>query len=306
VDDSTRPTGDSRRSLGELAKLSLRLGLTAFGGPAAHIAMMEEEVVRRRGWLSRERFLDLLGATNLIPGPTSTEMVIHLGLERAGVPGLWLAGVCFIAPAALITLAIAWAYVQYGSLPAGQALLFGVKPAVLAILVLAVGKLARAAAKSAALVLLGVFVLALYLLGASEVALLLGSGAVGLLLAIRRPPAKAASFAALAVLLPAATAAAAASGAAAPSAFGVGLYFSSSAVSSSAAATCSSPSSSKGSWRSIAGSRASNCSTPSPSASSPPALSFAPPPSSATSSPASPEPWPRPWGSSCPRSSSSG
>src|SRR5437773_908153 len=99
-----------RAALGKLALLMLRLGCTAFGGPAVHIAMLEEEVVRRRGWMTREEFLDLLGATNLIPGPNSTEMVIHTGMRRGGALGLWLAGICFIAPAALLTLAFAWAY----------------------------------------------------------------------------------------------------------------------------------------------------------------------------------------------------
>jgi chromate transporter len=101
----------------ELALLFLKLGTIAFGGPAAHIAMMEDEVVRRRRWLSREKFLDLLGATNLIPGPNSTELAIHIGHARAGWPGLIVAGVCFILPAALIVTAFAWAYVRFGSLP---------------------------------------------------------------------------------------------------------------------------------------------------------------------------------------------
>jgi chromate transporter len=115
---SLRPAahrGDGR--LRELALLFLKLGTVAFGGPAAHIAMMEDEVVRRRRWLTHERFLDLLGATNLIPGPNSTEMAIHVGYERAGLPGLLVAGACFIVPATLIVGAIAWAYVRFGRLP---------------------------------------------------------------------------------------------------------------------------------------------------------------------------------------------
>ncbi|TMQ73067.1 MAG: chromate transporter, partial [Candidatus Eisenbacteria bacterium] len=108
----------SRRArLGEIATLFLTLGTTAYGGPAAHIALMEHEVVRRRGWLSREEFLDLLAATNLIPGPNSTELAIHVGQRRAGGPGLLVAGACFILPAALLTLLAAWAYVRFGSLP---------------------------------------------------------------------------------------------------------------------------------------------------------------------------------------------
>src|SRR2546423_11348599 len=115
-------------SLGELALLFLKLGATAFGGPAAHIAMMEDEVVRRRGWLTGEEFLDLLGATNLIPGPNSTEMAIHIGLRRAGWAGLVVAGVCFILPAALLVGVLAWAYVRFGRLPQVAALPYGVKP----------------------------------------------------------------------------------------------------------------------------------------------------------------------------------
>src|SRR3954463_5190932 len=117
----------------ELALLFLKLGTIAFGGPAAHIAMMEDEVVHRRQWLTREEFLDYLGATNLIPGPNSTELAIHIGLARAGWPGLLVAGACFILPAALIVTAIAWAYVRYGALPAAESLLYGVKPVVIAV-----------------------------------------------------------------------------------------------------------------------------------------------------------------------------
>src|SRR5687768_11368500 len=113
-------SGEAARGgdIGALAALFLRLGATAFGGPAAHIAMMEDEVVRRRQWLTRDEFLDLLGATNLIPGPNSTELAIHIGYRRGGWPGLVVAGFCFILPAFCIVLAIAWAYVAYGNLPA--------------------------------------------------------------------------------------------------------------------------------------------------------------------------------------------
>src|SRR5512140_2474012 len=116
---------DRQASLVTLARLFLRLGTTAFGGPAAHIAMMEDEVVRRRGWLTREEFLDYLGATNLIPGPNSTELAIHIGYARAGWPGLAVAGACFILPASLIVGVIAWAYVRFGALPAATGLLYG-------------------------------------------------------------------------------------------------------------------------------------------------------------------------------------
>ena len=114
---SPKSPRERARRLTEVAGLFLRLGFTAFGGPAAHIAMMREEVVRRRGWISDERFVDLLGITNLIPGPNSTEMAIYLGYLRAGWPGLLIGGICFIGPAMLIVLALAWAYVSYGSLP---------------------------------------------------------------------------------------------------------------------------------------------------------------------------------------------
>lgn len=134
--------------LGELARLFLKLGTIAFGGPAAHIAMMEDEVVRRRRWLTREQFLDYLGATNLIPGPNSTELAIHVGHARAGWRGLLVAGACFILPAALIVAAIAWAYVKYGTLPQGEAILRGVKPVVIAVVFQAMWRLGRSAVKS--------------------------------------------------------------------------------------------------------------------------------------------------------------
>src|SRR5436190_14999820 len=117
------PTGGRRGELMELAFLFLKLGTIAFGGPAAHIAMMEDEVVRRRSWLSREEFLDLLGATNLIPGPNSTEMAIHVGRRKAGWLGLLLAGSCFIVPASLIVTFFAWIDVRYGSFPQAGAIL---------------------------------------------------------------------------------------------------------------------------------------------------------------------------------------
>ena len=144
-----------RSSLGELALLFLRLGATAFGGPAAHIALMEDEVVRRRRYLSREEFLDLLGATNLIPGPNSTEMAIHIGHRRGGWPGLFVAGACFILPAALIVWALAWAYVHYGRLPAVEGVLYGIKPVVIAVVVQALVALGRTALRSRTLVAAG-------------------------------------------------------------------------------------------------------------------------------------------------------
>jgi len=170
-----------RKGVAELARLFLRLGLVAFGGPAAHIAMMEEEVVGRRRWLSREQFLDLLGATNLIPGPNSTEMAIHIGMVRAGLRGLIVAGLCFILPATAITLGFAWAYVRYQTLPQTSALLFGVKPVVIAIILSAVIRLGRTAIKTPWLVFLGLAVLVLGLRGVNEIVLLLGGGAAGIL-----------------------------------------------------------------------------------------------------------------------------
>ena len=137
----------SRTSLKELACLFLRLGATAIGGPAVHIAMMEEEVVTRRGWLSREEFLDFLGATNLIPGPNSTEMAIHIGRVRAGWRGLLVAGVSFILPAALMVGCLAWAYVRYGSLPQLNAAHYAVKPVVIVIIAQGAFRLARSATK---------------------------------------------------------------------------------------------------------------------------------------------------------------
>jgi chromate transporter len=162
----------------ELALLFLRLGATAFGGPAAHIAIMEDEVVRRRGWLTREEFLDLLGATNLIPGPNSTEMAIHIGHRRAGWAGLVVAGACFILPAAAIVLAIAWAYARWGSLPAADALLRGVKPVIIAVVAQALWGLGRAAVKDAFLGAVGVAAVVAVALGANELLVLLAAGAL--------------------------------------------------------------------------------------------------------------------------------
>jgi chromate transporter len=170
-------------ALGEVVELALRLGITAFGGPAAHIAMLRAEVVERRRWLSDEQFLDLLGATNLIPGPNSTEMFIHIGYLRAGWRGLIAGGVCFILPAALIVGALAWAYVAYGATPAATWLLYGVKPVIIAVVLQALWGLGRSAVKNWLLGAVGLAVLALYLLGINEIALLLGGGALVMLIA---------------------------------------------------------------------------------------------------------------------------
>jgi chromate transporter len=167
--------------LGEIAWLFLRLGTTAFGGPAAHIAMMDDEVVRKRGWVTRERFLDLLGATNLIPGPNSTEMVIHLGYLRAGWRGLLVAGACFILPAMTITGVLACAYVRYGALPEVVWLLYGVKPVIIAIVVQALCGFATKAVKGPLTGAVGAVVLVLSFLGWDEVLLLLVGGVVVML-----------------------------------------------------------------------------------------------------------------------------
>lgn len=160
----------------ELAGLFLKLGTIAFGGPAAHIAMMEGEVVRRRQWLTHEEFLDLLGATNLIPGPNSTEMAIHIGHRRAGWLGLLVAGSCFILPAALIVTAIAWAYVRFGKLPQVEGLLYGIKPVIIAVVVQALWGLGRAAVKTKWLALAGLIAATLNCLGVNELLILFGTG----------------------------------------------------------------------------------------------------------------------------------
>jgi chromate transporter len=165
-------------SLGDLALLFLKLGTIGFGGPAAHIALMEDEVVRRRRWLSREEFLDLLGATNLIPGPNSTEMAIHIGHRKAGWIGLLIAGSCFILPAALIVTGFAWAYVRYGTVPQAGALLYGVKPVIIAIVLQALWGFARSALKNWLLVMIGALGMVLSFWGIDELAILLGAGLV--------------------------------------------------------------------------------------------------------------------------------
>lgn len=162
--------------LRELALLFLKLGTIAFGGPAGHIAMMEDEVVRRRQWLSRQQFLDYLGATNLIPGPNSTELAIHIGHARAGWPGLVVAGVCFIVPAALIVTGIAWGYVRHGTLPAVEAVLYIVKPVVIAVVVQALVGLGRTALRTPWLALLGAVCVGAVLLGVHELLVLLLAG----------------------------------------------------------------------------------------------------------------------------------
>ena len=176
---ATAPSSPSNSgALREVAAVFLKLGVIGFGGPAAHIAMMRDEVVRRRRWIDDARFLDLLGMTNLIPGPNSTEMAIHLGYLRAGWPGLALGGLCFILPAMTLVLLLAWAYVAHGARPEVSAVLYGIKPVIIAVVIQAAWALARTAVKSVLLATLGVLTVALYVLGAHELLLLLGGGGI--------------------------------------------------------------------------------------------------------------------------------
>ena len=184
-------------NLAEVALLFLRLGFTAFGGPAAHVAIMEDEVVRRRRWISHERFLDLLGAANLIPGPSSSELAIYLGYERAGWMGLVAAGVCFILPAALMTGVLAWAYVRFGSLPQLGGALHGIKPVVIAVVVQALWGLApKAVKKSKLLAVLGIGACVAAALGVEALAVLVAAGVLCVL--IRRASAPGAHVAMIA------------------------------------------------------------------------------------------------------------
>ena len=164
--------------LRDVALVFLKLGTTAFGGPAVHIAMMEDEVVRRRRWLTREEFLDYLGATNLIPGPNSTELAIHIGRARGGWPGLMVAGLAFILPATLIVGLIAWAYVRYGTVPEAGAILYGIKPVVLAIVAQALWSLGRTALKTTTLAVLGAAAVVAAAAGIHELLILAAAAAI--------------------------------------------------------------------------------------------------------------------------------
>jgi chromate transporter len=174
MDEIVEP--DLRTPLGEIARLFLRLGTVSFGGPAAHIALMEEEIVRRRRWLTREAFLDLLGAVNLMPGPNSTELAIHIGLVRGGWPGLFVAGACFIAPAAMMVAALAWAYVRFGALPQVAGILAGVTPVVIAIVLQAIWNLGRSTLRTRTLIVIGAASIAAAALGVHELAILCVAG----------------------------------------------------------------------------------------------------------------------------------
>ena len=174
---------NSKPALKDIAKLFLKLGIIGFGGPAAHIAMMQEEVVNKRKWLTEQHFLDLIGATNLIPGPNSTEMAIHIGHKKAGWKGLIVAGLCFILPAVCITGFFAWLYKEYGQLPEAQPFLYGIKPAIIAIILAAIFPLAKKSLKSVELALIGLLVLLSSLLNFNEIYLLFGAGFLALALA---------------------------------------------------------------------------------------------------------------------------
>jgi chromate transporter len=171
----------SQNNLKEVAKLFLKLGIIGFGGPAAHIAMMQNEVVTKRKWLTEQQFLDLVGATNLIPGPNSTEMAIHIGREKAGWKGLIIAGLCFILPAVFITGFFAWLYKQYGQVPEVTPFIYGIKPAIIAIILGAVYPLAKKSLKTLELWVIGILVLICSLLSFNEIYLMFGAGIAALL-----------------------------------------------------------------------------------------------------------------------------
>jgi len=177
---------EQRGTLPEIAREFLRLGFVAYGGAAAHIAMMEERFVRQRAWVTRERFVDLVGAVNLLPGPTSTELAIYLGEIRGGIPGLITAGACFILPAAVLVVALAWAYLRFGAVPQMAGLLFGIKPVVVALMAQAIWNLGRTALKSAALAILTICVVALAARGIHALLLLIGAGILWMIIGAGR------------------------------------------------------------------------------------------------------------------------
>ncbi|HVS91765.1 MAG TPA: chromate efflux transporter [Mucilaginibacter sp.] len=175
-----------RSNLREVARVFLKLGFIGFGGPAVHIAMMEEEVVRKRQWMTHEHFLDLIGATNLIPGPNSTEMALHCGQERGGWRGLLLAGACFILPAVFLTGLLAWAFQQYGTLPQVAPFIYGIKPAIIGVVVSLMITLGRKALKTIELGIIGVICIILALYGISEIYILFGAGFLGILIQLAK------------------------------------------------------------------------------------------------------------------------
>jgi len=170
------PRRITRRNLTDVAAIFLKIGITAFGGPAAHVAMMRREIVERRQWIDEQHFLDLLGATNLIPGPNSTEMSMHIGFVRAGWVGLFVGGASFILPAMLIVLGLAWVYVEYGTTPAAEWLLYGIKPVIIPLIVQAIWGLGQKAVKGVLTALIGGGALLFYFAGINFVILLVGGG----------------------------------------------------------------------------------------------------------------------------------
>ena len=179
--ETQTPSSSRRERLAEVLLFFLRLGVTAFGGPAAHVAIMHTEVVERRKWVSEQEFLDLFGAANLIPGPTSTELAIYLGYQRAGWVGLLLAGVCFILPAMLIVMVLAWLYVRFGTTPVASGIFYGILPVVIAIVAQALWNLCKKAVKDWLTAALGVIVISLYFLGVNILVLLLAAGIIAML-----------------------------------------------------------------------------------------------------------------------------
>lgn len=173
---------EKKNRLFEIFKVFSRLGITAFGGPAAHIGMMDDEVIEKRKWLSRERFMDLIGATNLIPGPNSTELAIFLGYERGGVLGLLIAGVSFIFPAMIIILLFAIIYVKFGNIPQVSSILYGIKPIIMAVIIQALYRLGKSVIKNKISLLLALGIFGLYYLGIKEIPLLLVSAVLMLLI----------------------------------------------------------------------------------------------------------------------------
>lgn len=173
---SAGEAGPSKVSLKALCAVFLKLGFIAFGGPAAHIAMMEDEIVLRRQWLGRDEFLDLFGSANLLPGPSSTELAIFIGYRLLGLPGLLAAGLLFILPATFMVMAIAWAYVRYGRLPQVAGILYGVKPVIIAIIFQALWRLARTAVKSRLIALVGAAAVAAGFAGIPPLLVLFGAG----------------------------------------------------------------------------------------------------------------------------------
>jgi chromate transporter len=185
-----------KNNLKEIASVFFKLGSIAFGGPAAHIAMMDDEIVKKRQWISQQHFLDLIGATNLIPGPNSTEMTMHCGHERGGWKGMFVAGISFIFPAVVITMFFAWMYAEYGQLPEVTPFIYGIKPAVIAIIISAVYRLGKKALKTSTLGILGAITLTACIFGLNEIIALFSCGLLGLMLFfIKKPTTKSLSFA---------------------------------------------------------------------------------------------------------------